>query len=442
MCDTFVALANATLDGSVIFGKNSDRDANEAHELVLIPHAFHPDGATLRCTYIDIPQVLETNAVLLAKPFWIWGAEMGANEHNVVIGNEAIFSKLPAGKKPGLIGMDFLRLALERADNAKAALDVITILLEEYGQSGNCGFVHPIYYHNSFLIVDPNEAWVLETVDRHWVAEKVKDVRSISNGMTIGSQYDLASHDLLQFALGKGWCKDASDFDFKACYSDVIMTFGSDSKNRQCRTMELLQANLGQVTVQTAMQVLRDHGESADENWSPDRGFMGATVCMHASAGPIRISQTTGSMVTYIKDGMATHWLTGTSAPCSGIFKPVWMDAGLPYMGTEPTGTYDKQSLWWRHEDLHRAILQDYAHRLRLYKADRDALEKGFIEAVEGLVSADEAEKLTLSENCFADAWQATEAWIARVNQAVPQKRQACLHKNIWKKLDRQSERT
>jgi dipeptidase len=98
MCDTFVALSNSTENGSVIFGKNSDREPNEAHELVIIPHAYHLEGETVKCTYIDIPQVAETNAVLLAKPFWIWGAEMGANEHNVVIGNEAIFSKIPACK--------------------------------------------------------------------------------------------------------------------------------------------------------------------------------------------------------------------------------------------------------------------------------------------------------------------------------------------------------
>ena len=30
MCDTFVALPDATVDGSVIFGKNSDRPAGES----------------------------------------------------------------------------------------------------------------------------------------------------------------------------------------------------------------------------------------------------------------------------------------------------------------------------------------------------------------------------------------------------------------------------
>src|SRR5512136_1974060 len=142
MCDNLVALGNYTADGSVIFAKNSDREPNEAHELVLVPHALHPTGSMVRCTNIDIPQVAETYAVLLAKPFWIWGAEMGANEKGVAIGNGAVFTKVPMDKKPGLIGMDFLRLALERAATAHAALDVIVNLLEAYGQSGNCGLQH------------------------------------------------------------------------------------------------------------------------------------------------------------------------------------------------------------------------------------------------------------------------------------------------------------
>src|SRR5689334_7217401 len=98
MCDTAVALGAATADGSVIFGKNSDREPNEAHCLVHVPRAQHPAGSSVRCTYIDVPQVAETYGVLLSKPFWIWGAEIGANEMGVVIGNEALFTRVPYEK--------------------------------------------------------------------------------------------------------------------------------------------------------------------------------------------------------------------------------------------------------------------------------------------------------------------------------------------------------
>jgi len=55
MCDTVVALRNSTADGSVIFAKNSDRDPNEAHHLLLVPAATHETGSQVQCTYIKIP---------------------------------------------------------------------------------------------------------------------------------------------------------------------------------------------------------------------------------------------------------------------------------------------------------------------------------------------------------------------------------------------------
>ena len=118
MCDTFVVLPDKSFNGSVIFGKNSDRDPNEPHQVQLIEAKEHPSGQEVQCTYRSIPQAKSTHQVLLFKPVWIWGAEMGINEHGVVIGNEAVFSKVKASAQPGLTGMDYLRLGLERASTA------------------------------------------------------------------------------------------------------------------------------------------------------------------------------------------------------------------------------------------------------------------------------------------------------------------------------------
>ena len=151
------------------------REPNEAHQLVTIPASQHRDGERVQCTYRQIPQVPSTYGVLLAKPFWIWGAEMGANDQGVVIGNEAVFTKVPYEKGKGLIGMDFLRLGLERGATAREALNTITSLLEEYGQGGNCGYAHQMFYHNSFIIADPHDAWVLETAGHHWAEGRAAD---------------------------------------------------------------------------------------------------------------------------------------------------------------------------------------------------------------------------------------------------------------------------
>ncbi len=211
MCDTLIATGLVTARGKSIFAKNSDRHPNEAQQLLQIPAKINEPGSKLQCTYISIPQVKETHAVLLSQPFWMWGAEIGVNEHGLVIGNEAIFSKIPANKNPALLGMDLLRLGLERAVTPREAVNVIVELLEQFGQGGNCTQHGKLYYHNSFIIANHEDAWVLEAVDKHWVARQVKDTYSISNCLTIQGEWDWASESL-----------DKRTFDFSKKYSDFI----------------------------------------------------------------------------------------------------------------------------------------------------------------------------------------------------------------------------
>lgn len=441
MCDTVVALGDATVDGAVLFAKNSDRDPNEAHMLVAIPGAHHLAGSVTSCTYMDIPQVAATYAVLLAKPFWIWGAEMGANEQGVVIGNEAVFTRLPKEEGPGLIGMDFIRLALERAPTARAAVDVITELLETHGQGGNCGFTRPFFYHNSYLIADPHEAWVLETAGRAWVAERVISIRSISNSLTIGSTWDLASDGLVELAVEHGWCKDAADFDFARCYGDPDYASLPGAQGRHSCSTALLQQARGRISAATMMDLLRDHSSSCDDpDWTPLDGEFRADLCMHTGPGDLRRSQTTGSMVSHLKPELQTHWLTGTSAPCTSIFKPVWLDAGLPATGTQPRGCYDATTLWWRHEALHRGVLRDYSARLASYQSERDALETSFVQAAHDYQTASAAERHELSTRCFTVAGEALDSWTDQAGRLSPQASTTADFDLVWHDLNQQAQ--
>jgi dipeptidase len=108
MCDTIVALGSATEEGFTLFGKNSDREPDEAQNILIFPRKKYKPNDTVQCAYLTIPQVSETARVLLCQPFWMFGAEMGANEHGVVIGNEAIFTR-EKPNKIGLTGMDLIR---------------------------------------------------------------------------------------------------------------------------------------------------------------------------------------------------------------------------------------------------------------------------------------------------------------------------------------------
>jgi hypothetical protein len=165
MCDTLGVL----FDGHSLFGKNSDRSPNEAQVTEFYPARVCKE-TSLSATYVAIPQARDTKAVLLSRPVWMWGAEIGVNEAGVAIGNEAVFTKGPYGK-PALTGMDLLRLALERSESAESAVNTIIELLETYGQGGNCGFDHTFYYDNSFLVIDRDHLFVLETCAKSWCGQ-------------------------------------------------------------------------------------------------------------------------------------------------------------------------------------------------------------------------------------------------------------------------------
>jgi dipeptidase len=451
MCDTLVAVGNATADGSVLLAKNSDREPNEAQVLTYVPRAHYEPGSTVKCTYIEVPQVRETYEVILSRPFWMWGAEMGANEHGVAIGNEAVFTKEPYGKEPGLIGMDMLRLALERAQTAQAALETIVELLETYGQSGNCGFRHKLYYHNSFIVADPGEAWVLETSGKNWAAERVRDVRTISNGLTIGSGWDRAAPELTTRVVEKdGSGVGGEHVSFARLYSDQFYTRLDGCKARQRRSTALLEAERGSLSPATMMATLRDHGAraAADQAWNPGRGWLMETLCVHATMGPTRPSQSTGSMVAHLRPGLPTLWFTGTSTPCTGIFKPVFLGgAGLPDLGPEPTGIHDAYSLWWAHERLHRAVIRDYPSRLPAYRAERDRLEAEFLgleaELVAEYAGAEPQDRrralAELTAACFQRAAEATARWAETVQATPVRNRPPFLFSRAWDILERQA---
>jgi secernin len=433
MCDTMVALASATADGSVLFAKNSDRDPNEVHELVFVPAATH-QAQRVKCTYIEIPQVEHTHAVFLCKPFWIWGAEMGANEHGVVIGNEALFSKVPAGKEPGLIGMDFLRLALERASSAEEAAQVIIDLLETYGQSGNCGYEKPMYYHNSYLIADHREAFVLETVGKEWALKKVQQVGSISNRISIQQDFDRSSENLVQQAVDQGWCHSKDEFDFQKHYSDTLYTYFSDAKRRECETTGTLQQAVGAITEESMFTLLRHHRDGLPLS----RGLTSADVCMHAGAGPIRSSQSTGSLVARITETGVTLWATGTSAPCTSLFKPLWFASGLPGKTVPPTAEFNPDHLWWRHELLHRTVIMDPATCLPLIADEQNKVEAGFLaKARAAQEDGSVEEKRQVSEACFNEAAEITGRWIEKVRQTPAVNKPGFLYRRAWEQWNR-----
>ena len=389
MCDTVVRVE----PGRVLFAKNSDRDPNEGQALEWHPRRTHAAGARLRCTWIEIPQARETAAVLLSRPFWMWGAEIGANEHGVAIGNEAVFTREPYAAE-GLLGMDLVRLGLERAASAADAVGEIVRLLETHGQGGGCGHEDRNFtYHNSFLVADAGGAIVLETAGREWATETVEaGARSISNGLTIDG--------------------------FAERHADRIRTRATDCRKRRARS-EKLAAEAADAA--DMMRLLRDHGplQGATPAYTRLNGAMSAP-CVHAG-GQIANSQTTASWVAELTPGSARHHATATAGPCTSLFKPVAIDAPLD-LGPAPTDRADDGSLWWRWEGLGRRVARDPANLLPLFAAERDALEAAWV--------AEPPEPA----KAFAEAERRLAHWETRVAEAAGPDRRPAWVRRYWKR--------
>jgi len=450
MCDTLVALKNTTADGSVILAKNSDREPNEGHGLLFFRRQEHdPDREKVKCTYLEIPQVEETYAVVLSAPNWMFGCEMGANEYGVSIGNEAVFTKEPE-KETGLLGMDMMRLALERSKTATEALETITSLLQTYGQGGICGFEDKkMKYHNSFLIADLNEAWVLETADRFWIAEKVEHIRTISNCLTIGARYDRIHPELISHAVEKRFCSSKSDFNFRKNFTAGILdkrTWGGKGLERHTYTTRSLKEHLGSIDVSLMMKILRSHNakdSSMANSWTPSKGGMNC-ICIHAKPFSVP-TQTTSSYVGHLLPELQTHWFTGTAAPCTSLFKPIFVETGLPELGQPPREVYDGKSLWWLHERLHRKMLENYAAGFAVIQDDQRDFESKYLNRVSQVRLDVKSDKLSNSrtntlrhttEEAFAEAEKLESEWTSKIEELAIRKKSSFLYRRYWSAMN------
>ncbi len=393
MCDTLCALPAWSLSGETIFAKNSDRSPNEPHLVQHVPAADYPAGSMLRCSYIEIPQVTHTRAMILCQPSWIWGAEMGINDAGVVIGNEAVFTKEKRGSA-ALTGMDLLRLALERAGGARQAVEIIIDLLQQYGQGGNCGYDHEFHYHNSFLASDAQEAYVLETAGTRYAVTRVQQKQAISNRLSIHGEHVM-----------RGGIEETTDFAKQ--YTEPLYSHFSAARQRRAQSLLALEQK---ADVRSMMAALRGHAIADNAVFS--KGSV-SSVCMHA--GGLVGDHTTGSLVAVIRKGKPfTLWITGASTPCIAAFKPVFWGAEFVEKQSPPVFSDPKDSLayWLKRERLHRAILAKQIDFTAL-RGEIHALEEEWLHRESTLMMQDAPNREALAA-LSREAAQQEEALIER----------------------------
>ncbi len=419
MCDTWVALNDSTTSRCVVFAKNSDRPFFDCQPLVFAPRTTWPAHAMLELEYVALPQADVTFATLGSRPYWCWGYEEGLNEHGVAIGNEAIYTKTfragaqayraGQGPEPGLLGMDLVRLALERSRTAAQAIEVLGSLVERYGQFGS-GVPTRDHaaggYDNAFLIADPREAWVFEALGREWVARRqAHGCTSISNQLSTRSGWDAQSPQLVGYAQQQGWwSENDGPFDVARAYIDEQVP-RQISHIRQQRSRQLLAEAGGQVTPQWMMRIARDHYEDSFLAGpifdAADPDFL--SLCMHVSPADFTWGNTASSCVAVLpetpEEPLVFWWTAGP--PCNGCYVPFFVhgsrlpsivsQAGAAGMRVVPpplaiADSFAPDSYWWLFRQLMDWAKGDpvaarpgyYPRRNQLVRARFDALEQEF----------------------------------------------------------------
>jgi dipeptidase len=183
------------------------------------PAKDHAPGATFDITGRDgkvrfsIPQPKHTYAV-----FGIM------NEHQLAIGETTFDGRPELENSEGAFHYwTLMQTTLQRARTAREAIQVMTSLVAEFGYAST---------GESFSIVDPNEAWILEMIGpgkgghgAHWVAMRVPDgsVAAHANRARIGAfplndpDNCLYSKDVVSFAQTKGYFDPKRDGAFSFC---------------------------------------------------------------------------------------------------------------------------------------------------------------------------------------------------------------------------------
>jgi hypothetical protein len=285
VCDSLVALPLAT-GGPTLFAKNSDRPATETQ--VLEFHSAAEARGERRCTHISVEaEPDETFAVLGSRPTWGWGFEHGVNEAGVAIGNHRITTtKDPRPYPDALTGMDLVRLTLERAPDAAAGVAILTELLERYDQGGTC-FDPLTYgrkpYWSSFLLADPEEAWVVETSGDEWMADQVERTYAVSNRTTI------------------------PEFDQLHRHLDAPVERFVDPRLHETRRL------LAEHRIDRSMIANHLRSHVGNQGWS---------VCMHADDGTAEIT-TTASIIAKLQLGQVPRVWVATGSPCQHVHREV-----------------------------------------------------------------------------------------------------------------------
>lgn len=371
-CTTILIGKKLTKSGSVILAHNEDMGRETAGILKYYKGTAFPSQSMIQVPYVELKQDFKT--------YSFWGAGnarnvlglglsaelpysynhilVGMNENGLALASNWMNSKSENLKGVGIRRYAIRQLVLERAKTARQAVKIITELIERYGQADWGGL--------TYAVADSQEAWIVETTTRHWVARRIRDdeIWTVANRFTITDNYDLASEDLINYAYSKKWIPTKQNkLNFRA-------TFGKFPENAQDYDIsreDLVQRKLskykGKIDLQVLMTLLKYRYQD-EINFKPITAECWRDYCEKKIVKrPLSSCLTQSSVVAdlhsrYNRVGGKMWYLHGS--PHAGVYFPIYGKLGNIQSGFGNDAGQDSNSYWWKFRLLQQKVDENY----------------------------------------------------------------------------------
>ncbi len=464
-CTNLIATKGATTDGSVMMTYSADSH-NLYGFLHHAPAANHAAGAVRDVVEWDSGKPLGS----IPQPAKTYNVIGNMNEHQLVIGESTWGGRHELADTTGQARVDYgelIYIALERASNAREAIDVMTSLVEKYGYASE---------GESFTIADKNEVWVMEMIGKGaekgavWIAVRIPDgaicghaneprIRKVNLKDKENVRY---SKDMISFARKRGYFSGKDEeFSFadaycehdpstrRGCDARVWSFFRRFNKDAEqyfawCNadsdepmplyvfpdkklSLEDMMASMRDLFQDTPYDMTKDPGAGSYHvpyRWRPmEYEVDGKKYCMERA---IATQQTGWSFVSqsrdWLPDPVGGRLWFGTDDTNFTVYMPIYCSVTeVPLqLKKGDIQTFDKDANFWMTNIVANQAYNRYSQMIPDIRKVQNRLETDFISTANELDKSltefykeDGAEAVTAATNLFAAAAaeEATEAY-------------------------------
>jgi dipeptidase len=407
-CFSIVVGKNASADGYVIMGHNEDDSPPLVVNHYKIERRMHSRGEKVKLLGGgELDQVEQTWAYIWSEmPDFVF-SDSYLNEWGVCIASDQCRSREDRPElSEGGISYMLRRLVAERARTARQGVFLAGELVERFGYDSS---------GRTYIICDPNEGWLFCVVHgKRWLAERVPDdeVAMVANAYTVhqvdldDSDNFLASPDIIDYAVSRGWYDHESDgeFDFAAVYSDPSVVSDPNNTGRQWAGLRYVTDSFvfGQklpfsvkpnrkLDVPAVIEILRDHYEgtklyeSSSTGCPHERSF--EPICRHSSQTSFVVQLRADRPL----DIGIIYWVC-LASPCLSFYHPFhfgiskfpdgWVtDTGMPSEGTyrawvESVFHADFLQAFWTYSNFRHKVESRYGDRIERVRTQIGEVER------------------------------------------------------------------